>query len=129
MRITGIIAVLALAVTMMMATDAVARGGDKMDNGMMHDKMVGHHEMTTEVMGMFKETLVILKDMNHTPTAAQKKRLEEMITRMDEVIKTHEERMKNACDWKQKKMDRKMDRMKDGMKDGMMKNPCGTDAK
>lgn len=125
MKIKGIIAVLALALTMMMSTDAAARSGDKMDKGMMYDKMAGHHEMTTEVMGMFKETLVILKDMNHTPTAAQKKRLEEMITRMDEVIKKHEEHMKNACDWKQKKMDRK----KDGMKDGMMKNPCGADAK
>lgn len=124
MKITGVIVAVIMALAVFTVADASARSddmkGDKMDRGMMSEKMAGHHMMTTEMMGMFKETLAIVRDMNHTPTAEQKKRLDEMIGRMDEMIKQHDEYMKNACDWKKKKMDR----MKERKKDRMMNNPC-----
>lgn len=47
-------------------------------------------EMMNDMMGMMKETMGILKDLNHAPTADQKKKLTEMITKLDDMTKKHD---------------------------------------
>ncbi len=71
--------------------------------------MMGEHkgrymERMKEHMGMMREVLVILRDLKHKPTKAQKKRLGEMIEQLDE---------------KEKKMMEKMEKMGDKHKMGM----------
>lgn len=71
--------------------------------GMPMGDITERHQMMQDVMGMMKETMMILKDLNHTPTAEQKGKLDEMIKRMDGFMKKHEEMMKH----KEEKMEKK----------------------
>jgi Spy/CpxP family protein refolding chaperone len=67
-------------------------GGGKMGGGMMSPEMKKkHHEAMGDRLEMMKELMDIVKNLNHTPSAAQKKRLTEMMERLDEIIKMHEE--------------------------------------
>jgi hypothetical protein len=45
-----------------------------------------HKQMKKEHLGMFKEVIVILRDLNHKPSAAQKQQLNEMIGKLDKMI-------------------------------------------
>ncbi len=47
------------------------------------ERRAKHHAMKKEHMGMMREVMVILKDLNHKPTAEQKKRLEHYIEKLD----------------------------------------------
>ncbi|MFQ5585327.1 MAG: hypothetical protein ACE5GF_00645 [Thermodesulfobacteriota bacterium] len=53
-------------------------------------KMAKHHRMMTELMEMIRETMVILKNLDHRPTPAEKRRLGKMADRLDTMIKKHE---------------------------------------
>jgi hypothetical protein len=67
-------------------------GPGKMGGGMMSpETRMKHHEAMGEFMEMVKETMDMVKNISHVPSAAQKKRLTEMINRMDEIIKNHKE--------------------------------------
>jgi hypothetical protein len=55
-------------------------------------------ERMSEHMGMMKEVLTILRDLNHKPTKAQKKRLAEMIERLEEKEKRMQEKMEHRKD-------------------------------
>src|SRR3989338_7799096 len=71
--------------------------------GMMME-MKEHHKMAQDMMGMMKE-------MSHMPTDAQKKRLYEMMMKMDGMMKMHDEMMKKKMEkmeeMKKKKMEEK----------------------
>ncbi len=117
MKISGFIALL---LVMLLYTPAMADSGAAnpcaaaanpcaTDKGMGMGHMKGQHKgrymkMMKEHSGMMREVLTILKDLNHRPTAAQKKRLGEMIDQLDK---------------REKKMMEKMDMMKDKRKMGM----------
>jgi hypothetical protein len=45
-----------------------------------------HKQMKKEHMGMLKDVMVILRDLNHKPSAAQKQQLNEMIGKLDSMI-------------------------------------------
>lgn len=62
----------------------------KMGGPGMHEGQYMH-----EVMGMLKETMGILKGLNHKPTADEKKRLGEMINKLDGLTSKHNKMMKN----------------------------------
>ena len=90
------------------------------DGGMMHDGMMGskkmymhrmmkHHKMMDNMMKMLKETMVILRDLSHRPTEAQKKKLEEMIEKMDKMIKMHNQMMMKMKQKMQQKMQKQME--------------------
>jgi hypothetical protein len=66
-----------------------------------HASMERHRAMSQEMLGMFKDVMVILKDLNHKPSPDQTQRLDAMIKRMDEIIKEHEA-MKKGMDTKSK---------------------------
>ncbi|WKZ33790.1 MAG: hypothetical protein QY316_05175 [Thermodesulfobacteriota bacterium] len=78
--------------------------GSKMTDSTTKDRM----QMHEDVLGMMKETMVILRDMNHKPTEAQQKRLDEMITKIDEMTARHRDMMEK----KKEKMEDKKERMK-----------------
>lgn len=74
--------------------------GTKHERGLLHkmshkkdatieEKVIDHHEMMNEYMLMFRDLAGIVKDLNHTPTAAQKKRLSEIVDKMDEMMEGH----------------------------------------
>ena len=82
-------AVIALSIVITPAfADMSEKKGDMMGGDMM---MKDHQGMCQDAMGILKETMTILKDMNHTPSAEQKKKLEEMITKIDGIMKKHKE--------------------------------------
>lgn len=102
-----------LAITLL-AAPALAGGKDMMNPCQMNpcqkkggQKMMMHKGYMGEMMDMMKETMGILKGLNHKPSPAQKKRLGAMMQRLDEMKEAHE---------------KMMDKMKGMMKDdGMMK--------
>ena len=52
------------------------------------------HDMMQDSLKALRDTMVILKDLNHKPAPEQKKKLDEMIKRMNEIIERHEAMMK-----------------------------------
>lgn len=91
-----------LAITLVsMPAVASARGGmtgkqmteeEKAEWSEMRGKMREQHkQMMPDMMGMMKEMMGIIKGMSHSPTDAQKKRLEEMMQKMDNMMATHRE--------------------------------------
>lgn len=93
------------------AEDKPMMGGGMMGQGAMssmYPKMMEQRkEMMDTMMTMMKETMGILKDLNHTPGADQKKRLGEMMSKLDEMMKKHnamhEEMMKQMQERKERK--------------------------
>ncbi len=61
------------------------------------------HQMNMDMMQMLSETMTILSNLNHMPSAKEKERLNEMIKQLNEMMKTHEEMWEDA-----------QQRMKDG---------------
>lgn len=76
------------------AEDKPMMGGGMMGQGKMssmYPKMMEQRkEMMDSMMAMMKQTMGILKDLNHTPSADQKKKLEEMMSNLDDMIKKHD---------------------------------------
>jgi len=97
-----------LALTLL-AAPALAGGKDMMNPCQMNPcqkkdghRMMMHKGYMNEMMDMMKETMGILKGLNHKPSPAQKKRLGAMMQRLDEMKASHQ---------------RMMDKMKGMMKD------------
>ncbi len=115
MRNSTIVIAILLALTLFTATDSFSGDkhmqGDKKDGHsmMMQGDMQEHHKMMTDMMGMIKDTMGIVKDLNHKPTAEQKEKLSDMIDNMEGIMKMHEEKMKKHNGMKMHKG---------------MKNPC-----
>lgn len=99
MKKMNILAVCALA--LFLAAGLANAGDMEMPCGKGKKGMMGHgggmemmkarQEMMTDMMGMLKETMTILKNLNHKPSAAEKEKLADMIGRMDEIIASHDE--------------------------------------
>ena len=47
------------------------------------------HQMNIDMMQMLSETMTILRDINHQPSAAEKARLSDMIKQLDEMMVAH----------------------------------------
>lgn len=62
-----------------------------MSHGGGMEMMKARQQMMTDMMGMLKETMAILKGINHKPSAAEREKLDAMIGRMDKMIAQHEE--------------------------------------
>ena len=79
--------------------------GMKMHRAGGMDMMKAHQKMTTDTMEMLRETMSILRDLNHTPSAEERERLGEMIAHMDAMMAEREEM--------QKKMKERMEKHKE----------------
>lgn len=84
---TKIVMVIFLAFFVLSTPDAF---GGKMSGSMMQKG-----QYMEEVMSMLRETMVILKDLNHKPSKDEKKKLGEMIDQLDDLVKSHSEMMQN----------------------------------
>ncbi|MFZ3114277.1 MAG: hypothetical protein WA133_11800 [Syntrophales bacterium] len=100
---------LSIVITPVFADMSEEKGG-MMGGGMMMEQgkmmMKDHQGMCQDAMGILKETMIILKNMNHTPSAEQKKKLEEMITKIDGIMRKHEDMMKYRKE-RREKMEKK----------------------
>ncbi|MBI5887062.1 MAG: hypothetical protein HZB85_10865 [Deltaproteobacteria bacterium] len=120
-------AAMLFAVAPSYAADPGPQGGQMMGGKMMDEKMMdsgheGPYKPMHEIMGMVREMMVMMKDLNHQLTPEQKTKLEGMIVRFDEISKEHEEYMKKMKERHEKKremMDEKREMRRD--KKEMMK--------
>ena len=116
MKLTGFLLSALLAVTLMASTAmAEKKGGMMQQDGMMGSMMAEHPQMGQDMMEMLKETMSILKGMNHQPSAAQKQRLDEMMGRLDAMIEQNKSMMEKKQEWKDKRMERKEEMMEKKM--------------
>jgi len=98
MKITGLIAA-TLAVLMLAWAPAPALAREKGHMpGHRMKMMKEHHRMNRDMMIMLKETMTILKGLEHKPSPAQKKKLGEMIERLEKDIEHHRKMMKKYKD-------------------------------
>jgi len=113
MKITGFFLSALLAFTLLASTAMAGRKGDDMmknpcdmKGSMMGSMMNEGHKLNQEMMEMLKETMTILRDIKHYPDEAQKKRLDEMIGRIDGMVKEHKSMMEKKKEWKDKKSEK-----------------------
>ena len=87
--------------SLFLAAGVVQAGDMEMPCGKGKKSMMGHgggmemmkarQQMMTDMMGMLRDTMAILKDLNHKPSSAEREKLAGMIQRMDEMMAQHEE--------------------------------------
>ncbi len=68
-----------------------------------------HHEDMDNVLGMLTETMAIIRGLNHKPSSAEKKKLNEMISKIKDIQKRNNERRKQMDNMNMDMMD--MDKM------------------
>lgn len=78
-------------------------GGHGMDSAVRME----HHKLMKDTLEMMKQTMTILKGLKHEPTVEQQKNLDEMIGRIDGIIKRHEEMMMKKHDMKKEMKEKK----------------------
>lgn len=79
----------AVAAVLLLAAPAMAGSGGHDTHGKMmkhQDTIMEHTSMMHDNMVMMKEVMGILRDLNHTPTPEQKKRLTVMMGNMDKMM-------------------------------------------
>lgn len=108
-------AALLFAVTPSYAADSGPHGGQMMGGKMSDDKMMdsgheGPNKPMHEIMGMVREMMVMMKEMNHQLTPEQKTKLDGMIVRFDDLVKEHEEYMQKMKERHEKKRDKRHDK-------------------
>lgn len=54
-----------------------------------------YQSVTEELMAMLKETMSIIRNLDHAPSADEKRRLAEMINRLDAMLKQQQEVMQD----------------------------------
>ena len=57
-----------------------------------------YQSVTTELMSMLKETMSIIRNLDHPPTADEKRHLTEMMSRLDAMLKQQQDMMQNMQD-------------------------------
>ena len=57
-----------------------------------------YQSVTTELMSMLKETMAIIRNLDHTPTADEKRQLTDMMSRLDVMLKQQQDMMQNMQD-------------------------------
>jgi len=121
--LTGALMVLLLAVTPAFGQMTGEKEGEQMGGmGMMGGQMGGmgmmtkdqmakeHHQMLRGLLGMMKETIGVLKNMTHAPTAEDKRKLTEMMDRVDNMTKRideMDEMMKQKKEMREERMEEK----------------------
>jgi len=60
---------------------------DKLKNYQEHYKQ--RHQMNMDMMQMLSETMTILRDINHKPSATEKTRLGDMIKQLEQMMAEH----------------------------------------
>lgn len=81
------------------------------------------HEMSQDMMKMLRETMEIVRNLDHKASAGEKEKLGKMIGRIDEMLQKHEdmrEEHKQMHDEKKMMRDEKMEMKGDGK---MMHHP------
>jgi len=122
--LTGALMVLLLAVTPAFGQMMGEKEGGQM-GGPMGGQMGGmgmmagdpmakeHHQMLRDLLGMMKETIGVLKNMTHAPTAADKRKLTEMMDRVDNMTKRldeMDEMMKQRKEMREERMEEREER-------------------
>ncbi|MCC6543545.1 MAG: hypothetical protein IT392_03470 [Nitrospirae bacterium] len=80
--------VVAVLLSLLLTAPAFANEmGGMMQHEMMSGEVTESHQMMHDMMGMMKEMMGMLKDFSHNPSAVQKKRLGEMMDKLDEMMK------------------------------------------
>src|SRR3990172_10744 len=84
-------------------------GGQTMKGMMTKEQMAKeHHQMLRDMLGMMKEISGILKNMTHAPTAEDKRKLTEMMDRVDNMTKRldeMDEMMKQKKEMREERME------------------------
>ena len=76
---------------------------------LMHHKwgksMGEHHRMMTDLMEMMRDTMTIVKNLDHRPTPAEKKRLGAMADKLNRMMEKHDKMLKRHKEMKEKRWD------------------------
>src|SRR3569832_1318343 len=75
------------------ADEAAGNRGSELRQ-MMHD----HQQMTQDVLGMMKETMGIFRYLDQKPTGKEKQRLEEMMAKLEKIMKKEKEMAQHQDD-------------------------------
>lgn len=71
--------------------DKEENSGGSNDSGRYQEHLQQRHQMDMEMMRMMADTMTILRDINHQPSAEDKKRLTDMIKQLNEMMARHKE--------------------------------------
>jgi len=84
-------------------SDMDKKGSHKKDWSDFKMMMTKRHKMMRKMMGMNRDVMKILLGLNHKPSADEKKKLSEMINKLDDMIAMDKEMgMKMKDKWKMK---------------------------
>jgi len=75
------------------ADEAAGNRGSELRQ-MMHDRQ----QMTQDVLGMMKETMGIIRNLDQKPTGKEKQRLEEMMAKLEQIMKKEKEMAQHQDD-------------------------------
>jgi len=75
------------------ADEAAGNRGSELRQ-MMHDRQ----QMTQDVLGMMKETMGIIRNLDQKPTGKEKQRLEEMMAKLEKIMKKEKEMAQHQDD-------------------------------
>jgi len=77
-----------LSTTMLGSAFASKDDDNKMRNNY-QEHYQQRHQMNMDMMQMLSETMTVLRDLNHKPSAEEKARLDQMINQLDKIMATH----------------------------------------
>lgn len=88
--------------------DKDENSGGSNDNGRYKEHFQQRHQMDMDMMKMMADTMTILRDLNHQPSAEEKKRLTGMIKQLNEMMARHKEMSEKMMKYMDDKMGRPM---------------------
>lgn len=66
------------------------------DQGMHKKRYLKHHQMNMDMMQILTETMSIVRNMNHKPSATDKEQLDKMIKQLNKMMNNHKEMGQHA---------------------------------
>ena len=90
-KTTSFLIVTGLLSATMMSPALAGKDDDKDWRKKYQEHYLQRHQMNMDMMKMLSETMTILRDLNHKPSAEEKARLSEMIKQLDEMMVAHKE--------------------------------------
>jgi hypothetical protein len=94
MKVGRVMLSVMLAMSWWMTTPSWAGGEDR--SGTMAERQ--YQSVTEELMGMLKETMSIIRNLDHAPTAEEKRQLAEMMSRLDAMLRQQQQVMEDMRD-------------------------------
>lgn len=85
----GVLAMMVTGSGALFAADDMMKGDDQWKDFRM--MMTQRSEMMRDMMAMQKETMMIIRNLNHKPSGEEKQRLDEMMGKLDDMIKQDRE--------------------------------------